>query len=93
LADHHPAGLIIFSLWRQQAANLRKRIEQAEAEIAQEIRVTDRDTDLLRRYRSAKPLRRELLLAGMAAATFILWYFDLTPYPLTRTCSASVWAC
>jgi hypothetical protein len=35
----------------------------------------------LLRYRSAKPLRRELLLAVMAIVTFILWYFDLTTYP------------
>jgi hypothetical protein len=39
------------------------------------------DTDLeLRRYRSARPLRRELLLFGLALATFILWYFGVTPY-------------
>ena len=39
------------------------------------------DPDLeLRRYRSSRPLRREILLAGMTAATFILWYFSLTPY-------------
>jgi hypothetical protein len=46
--------------------------------------MNDRDLESLRRYRSAKPLRRELLLAGMAAATFLLSYFDLTPYPDTN---------
>lgn len=40
--------------------------------------MTDPD---LRRYRSARPLRREIFLAGMAAATFLLSYFDVTPYP------------
>lgn len=45
---------------------------------------TDRELDLLRRYRSPRPLGREFLLAGMAVATFILWYFDLTPYPATN---------
>jgi len=39
------------------------------------------DHELLRRYRSAKPLRRELLLLGMAVVTFLLFYLDLTPYP------------
>ena len=46
--------------------------------------MTDRDQELLRRYRSAKPLQRETLLAGMAIATFLLSYFDLTPYPSTN---------
>jgi hypothetical protein len=46
--------------------------------------MSDRDFELLRRYRSARPLRREILLAGMAAATFLLSYFDLTPYPSTN---------
>lgn len=46
--------------------------------------MTEHELELLRRYRSSKPLRRELLLVGMAAATFILWYFDLTPYPATN---------
>ena len=45
--------------------------------------MTDRDLELLRRYRSAKPLRREILLAGMAVATFVLSYLELTPYPAT----------
>jgi len=45
--------------------------------------VTDPNLEL-RRYRSARPLRRELLLVGMAVATFVLWYFDLTPYPATN---------
>jgi hypothetical protein len=43
--------------------------------------VNERDQELLRRYRSAKPLRREILLAGLAVATFFLAYFELTPYP------------
>jgi hypothetical protein len=42
------------------------------------------DGEFLRRYRSGRPLGRELLLAGMAAATFLLWHFDLTPYPSTN---------
>ena len=42
------------------------------------------DSDLLRRYRSARPLGREILLAGMAIATFLLCYFELTPYPATN---------
>lgn len=45
---------------------------------------SDPDLDLLRRYRSSKPLRREWLLAGMAVVTFLLSYFDLTPYPSTN---------
>jgi hypothetical protein len=43
--------------------------------------MTDGDRELLRRYRSARPLRREILLAGMATATFLLCYFEVTPYP------------
>jgi hypothetical protein len=31
--------------------------------------------------RSAKPLRREILLAGLAVATFLLAWLELTPYP------------
>lgn len=46
--------------------------------------MTDHDLELLRRYRSSNPLRRELLLAGMALATFLLFYLDLTPYPSTN---------
>lgn len=46
--------------------------------------MTDRDLELVRRYRSAKPLRREILLAGLSGATFLLWYFSLTPYPSTN---------
>jgi hypothetical protein len=42
------------------------------------------DDDELRRYRSARPLGREYLLAGMAAVTFLLRYLDLTPYPPTN---------
>lgn len=44
----------------------------------------DRHLDLLRCYRSPRPLGRELVLAGMAAATLILWYFGLIPYPATN---------
>jgi hypothetical protein len=43
--------------------------------------MNDRDRDILARYRSPKPLRREVLLAGLALATFLLLYLDLTPYP------------
>ena len=43
--------------------------------------MTDRDLELLRRYRSSRPLRREMLLAGLALATFVLWYFGATSYP------------
>ena len=46
--------------------------------------MTDRDAELLRRYRSTRPLNREFLLAGMAAATFLFSYFDLKPYPSTN---------
>lgn len=46
--------------------------------------MTDHDLELLRRYRSSNPLRRELLLAGMALATFLLFYLDFTPYPSTN---------
>src|SRR5262245_57485612 len=46
--------------------------------------MNDRDRELLRRYQSAKPLRREVLLLGMAAVTFLLTYFQLTPYPATN---------
>lgn len=46
--------------------------------------MTDQDLELLRRYRSRRPLRREVLLAGLAFATFLLWYFNLTPYPSTN---------
>jgi hypothetical protein len=46
--------------------------------------VNDRDSELLRRYRSSRPLHRELLLAGMALATFLLAYLGLTPYPSTN---------
>lgn len=45
------------------------------------MRQPSNDYELLRRYRSGRPLGREFLLAFMAAATFLLWYFDLTPYP------------
>jgi Ca2+/Na+ antiporter len=45
---------------------------------------TNNDHELLRRYRSAKPLRRELLLLGMAAVTFFLFYLDITLYPSTN---------
>ena len=43
--------------------------------------MNNRDLELLRRYRSGRPLHRELLLAGLAVTTFLLWYFDLTLYP------------
>jgi hypothetical protein len=46
--------------------------------------LNDRDLEFLRRYRSARPLRREILLAAMSAATFLLACFDLTPYPTTN---------
>jgi hypothetical protein len=46
--------------------------------------MNEHDVEILRRYRSSKPLRRELLLAGMAVATFLLSFLDLTPYPSTN---------
>ena len=46
--------------------------------------MNEHDVEFLRRYRSSKPLRRELLLAGMAVATFLLSFLDLTPYPSTN---------
>jgi hypothetical protein len=46
--------------------------------------MNDRDLELLRRYRSSKPLQRELLLAGMSFVTFLLSYFELTSYPPTN---------
>jgi hypothetical protein len=46
--------------------------------------MTDRDQELLRRYRSSRPLGRELMLLVLAITTFILTYFDLTPYPATN---------
>jgi hypothetical protein len=55
-----------------------------KAELGAALEMSDRDLELLRRSRSARPLRREILLAGMAAATFLLSYFDLTPYPSTN---------
>jgi len=39
------------------------------------------DSELLRRYRSGRPMGRECFLAGMAILTFVLWYFDFTLYP------------
>jgi hypothetical protein len=42
--------------------------------------MNDRDREILERYRSPRPLRREWLLAGLAFATFLLLYLDLTPY-------------
>jgi hypothetical protein len=44
------------------------------------VQVNARDSGLLR-YHSAKPLRRELLLAGLLVASLLLWYFDLTSPP------------
>jgi hypothetical protein len=46
--------------------------------------VNDRDQEFLRRYRSAKPLRREILLVILSVITFLLAYFDLTSYPRTN---------
>jgi hypothetical protein len=49
-----------------------------------EATVNDRDQELLRRYRSSRPLRREILLVILSVITFLLAYFELTLYPTTN---------
>lgn len=41
----------------------------------------DPDVNLLQRYRSSRPLKAEILLIGLAAATFLLALAGLTAYP------------
>jgi hypothetical protein len=44
----------------------------------------NRDSELLRKYRSARPLKREILLVILSVITFFLAYFELTVYPTTN---------
>ena len=46
--------------------------------------MNDRDQELLRRYRSSRPMRREILLVILSVITFLLAYFELTIYPTTN---------
>jgi len=46
--------------------------------------MNDRDQELLRRYRSSRPMRREILLVILSVLTFLLAYFELTIYPTTN---------
>jgi hypothetical protein len=44
----------------------------------------NRDAELLRKYRSGRPLKREILLVILSVITFLLAYFELTVYPTTN---------
>jgi hypothetical protein len=44
----------------------------------------DPDRNLIQAYRSARPMKAEILLIGLAAATFFLAFFDLTSYPASN---------
>jgi hypothetical protein len=72
---------------------VRPRVQENVAELSEDqlaratLGVTmtnDRDAEIVRRYRSARPLRREILLVMLSVITFLLAYFELTPYPATN---------